>query len=153
MKGLSDFPTIQCYLKIFYCKIWQLPYKMTAKQKCSWWSHLINFYQSYPPFFLICFWKVLFPHVMIYVHVCSVTKLCPTLWDPMLCNLTSFSIHLILKVRILEWVARDQILVSCTADTFFNHWATTTHQLVQWKKYVKKKIIIICIKNKAIKKV
>ena len=52
-------------------------------------------------------------------------QLCPTLWDPMDCNLPASSVHGILQARILEWVAipffrgssrpRDQTWVSCTA--------------------------------------
>ena len=35
----------------------------------------------------------------------SVAQLCPTLCDPMDCNLTGSSVHGILQGRILEWVA------------------------------------------------
>ena len=35
----------------------------------------------------------------------SVTKLCPTLCDPMDCSLPVSSVHGILQARILEWVA------------------------------------------------
>ena len=34
-----------------------------------------------------------------------VTQSCPTLWDPMDCSPPGFSVHGILQVRILEWVA------------------------------------------------
>ena len=54
-----------------------------------------------------------------------VAQLCPTLCDPMNCRLPGFSVHGILQVRILEWVAvpfsrgssqpRDQTMVSCIA--------------------------------------
>ena len=54
-----------------------------------------------------------------------VSKLCPTLCNPMDCSLPGSSVHGILQARILEWVAiafsrgsfwpRDQILVFCTA--------------------------------------
>ena len=36
---------------------------------------------------------------------CLLTKLCPTLCDPMLCSPPGFSVHGISQVRILEWVA------------------------------------------------
>ena len=36
---------------------------------------------------------------------CSVTRLCPTLCNPMDCNLSSSSVHGISQARILEWVA------------------------------------------------
>ena len=35
----------------------------------------------------------------------EVAQLCPTLWDPVDCNLLGFSIHGILQARILEWIA------------------------------------------------
>ena len=44
----------------------------------------------------------------IYAHTrlsCFLTKLCPTLCDPMDCSLPGFSIHGIFQARILEWVA------------------------------------------------
>ena len=64
-------------------------------------------------------------------HVASnvvVTQWCPTLWDPMDCSPPSSSVHGILQVRILEWVAfsfsrrsrtKDRTRVSCIAGTFF----------------------------------
>ena len=36
---------------------------------------------------------------------CFVAQLCPTLWDPMNCDLPGSSVHRILQARILEWVA------------------------------------------------
>ena len=35
----------------------------------------------------------------------EVAQSCPTLWDPVGCSLSGSSIHVILQVRILEWVA------------------------------------------------
>ena len=40
----------------------------------------------------------------IFVYAKSL-QLCPTLWDPMDCNLPGSSVHGILQARILEWVA------------------------------------------------
>ena len=37
--------------------------------------------------------------------VCSVTKSCPTVCDPMDCSPPSFSVHGIFQARVLEWVA------------------------------------------------
>ena len=61
-----------------------------------------------------------------------VTQLCPTLWDPIDCNLPGCSVHGILQARILERVAistsresswhRDWTCVSCIASRFFTHW-------------------------------
>ena len=58
----------------------------------------------------------------------------PTLWDPMDCSSPGSSIHGILQVRMLEWVAipfsrgscppRNPSWVSCTAGRFFPVWAT-----------------------------
>jgi len=59
----------------------------------------------------------------------KVIQLCQTLWDPM-----DYTVHGILQVRILEWVAfpllqgifptQDQTQVSCITDRFFTSWAT-----------------------------
>ena len=38
-------------------------------------------------------------------YVCSVTQSCPTLCNPMDCSPPGSSVHGILQVRILEWVA------------------------------------------------
>ena len=70
-----------------------------------------------------------------------VTQLCPTLYDSMDCSLLGSSVHEILQVRILVWVAmpysrgsswpRDWTLVSCIAGRFFIVRATTeAHQRV-----------------------
>ena len=39
------------------------------------------------------------------VCMCSVAKLCLTLWNPMDCSLPGSSVHGILRARILKWVA------------------------------------------------
>ena len=36
---------------------------------------------------------------------CVCAHLCPTLWDPVDCNLPGYSVHGIIPARILEWVA------------------------------------------------
>ena len=64
----------------------------------------------------------------------EVAQLCPTLCDPVDCNLPGSSIHGILQARILEWVAisffrgsswpRDWTRVSHLAGRRFNLWAT-----------------------------
>ena len=56
-------------------------------------------------------------------------QLCPTLCDPMDCSQPGSSVHGILQVRILEWVAipfsrgssqpKDRIQISCIAGRFF----------------------------------
>ena len=64
----------------------------------------------------------------------EVAQSCPTLWDPVDCNLWGFSVHGILQARILEWIAisfprgssqpKDRTQVSCIAGRHFNLWAT-----------------------------
>ena len=63
----------------------------------------------------------------------KVTQLCPTLWDPI-----NYTVHGILKARILEWVAfplsrgcsqpRDGTQVSHIAGGFFTSWAAREAQ-------------------------
>ena len=43
--------------------------------------------------------------VCVCVCVCVCTQLCPTLCDPMDCNLPDSSVHGIFQARLLEWVA------------------------------------------------
>ena len=69
----------------------------------------------------------------VYVVV-LVTKSCSTLCDPMDCSRPGSSVHGILQVRILEWVAisfprgsswpRNRTQVFCTAGRFLTDWAT-----------------------------
>ena len=70
---------------------------------------------------------------------CSANSNSMTPWD---CSLPGSSIHEILHVRILEWVAisffrvssqpRDQTQVSCIAGGFFTFWAT---RILEWLAY------------------
>ena len=63
-----------------------------------------------------------------------VTKSCPTLCNPMDCNLPGYFVYKFLQTRILEWVAisfsigssqpRDQTHVSCIAGGFFTDGTT-----------------------------
>ena len=63
-----------------------------------------------------------------------ITQLCPTLSDPMDYSPPGSSVHGLLQVRMLEWVAipfsrgssqpRDWTWVSSTAGRFFTDWAT-----------------------------
>ena len=63
-----------------------------------------------------------------------VTKLCPTLFNPMDCSLPGSSVHGILQAIILAWVAflfsrgssqpRDWTQFSCIAGRFFTIWST-----------------------------
>ena len=79
-------------------------------------------------------WEPILPHRKKKVKVKSFLTLC----DHMDCSLPGSFIHGIFQARILEWVAisfsrrsswpRDQSVVSCTADGFFNTWATRENQ-------------------------
>ena len=63
-----------------------------------------------------------------------VSQGCPPLWDPMDCSLPGSSVHGLLQVRILEWVAipfsrgssppRARTQVAYTARRFFTTWTT-----------------------------
>ena len=74
--------------------------------------------------------------------VCMCAQSCLTLCDPMGWSPPGSSVHSILQVGILEWVAmtssrgssqpRDWIRVSCIAGRFFTHWVT-------WEALKKKK--------------
>ena len=80
-------------------------------------------------------------HVALSVSVYLVTQSYLTLSDPMDSNLPGSSVHVILQVRILEWVAipfsrgssqlRDWIQVSCIlVGRFLTFWATREAHLV-----------------------
>ena len=82
---------------------------------------------------------VRFPKIILWKYICSLEKVKVTQWCPTVCDPMDFTVHVILQVRILEWVAipfsrgssqpRDQTQVSCVADRFFTIWATReTHQ-------------------------
>ena len=75
----------------------------------------------------------------------EVAQSCPTLCDPVDCNLLSFSIHGILQARILQWIAisfsrgsswpRDRTWVSHIGGRCFNLWAM--HGLICREHHVK----------------
>ena len=68
------------------------------------------------------------------LSACSITKSCPTLWDPMDCSLAVSSVHGIFQARILEWVAipfsrgsswpRDRTHISSIGRQIPYYWAT-----------------------------
>ena len=75
--------------------------------------------------------------ILYQLTLCSVTKLCPTLCNPMECSLLGSSVHGIFQARILKWAAiwysrgsswpRDQTHVSCVSyigRQILYHWAT-----------------------------
>ena len=67
---------------------------------------------------------------------------CPTLCDPTDSSPPGSSVHGILQVRILQWVAisfsrgssqiRHQMWVSCIANRFFTIWATREAPIMWW---------------------
>ena len=64
----------------------------------------------------------------------EVAQSCPTLFDPMDCNLPGSSVHVIFQARVLEWVAisfsrgsswpRNWTTISCVSGRRFTLWAT-----------------------------
>ena len=64
-------------------------------------------------------------HLYKCLHSCSVTQLCPTLYDPVNYSLPVSSVHAVLQARILKWAAissswrpsqtRGQAHVSCVS--------------------------------------
>ena len=69
-----------------------------------------------------------------FIAIAKSLQSCPTLCDPMDCSSPGSSVHGILQVRILGWVAvpfsggssqpRDQTWVSCIDRQILYHWAT-----------------------------
>ena len=91
----------------------------------------------------------------------EVAQLCPTLCDPMDCNLPGSSVHGIFQARVLEWVAisfsrgsfwlRDWTQVSHIAGRLYrlsHQGSLTCHNISQIRKiqgvYSPKKILFIC---------
>ena len=100
------------------------------------------------------------PDCDVICHICPVNKFelcldekvkvfvsqsCLTLWSPMDYSLPGSSVHGILYVKILEWVAiafsrvssqpRDWTQVSCIAGRFFTIWATREAQGLYSQSY------------------
>ena len=85
---------------------------------------------------------------------CLVTKLCPTLCDPIDCSPPGSSVHTILQARILEWVAisfsrgsswpRGQTWVSCIARQILYYWANWEALVGTWKVKVAQLCPTLC---------
>ena len=79
-------------------------------------------------------------NIWIELNWIEVAQLCPTLCDPMDCNLQGSSVHGILQARILEWVAisisrgssqpRDRTLVAHIVGRYFTIWEREASHLV-----------------------
>ena len=75
----------------------------------------------------------------VYILSCSVMS---NSCDPIECNLSVSSVHVILQARILKWVAisfsressqpRNQTWVSCIAGRFFTDWAMREIHVYIW---------------------
>ena len=89
-----------------------------------------------PPYILLCasLQPAVHLHLLLYCCFCCViTKLCPTLWDPMDHSPPGSSVHGISQARTLEWVAisssrgssqpRDWTCSSCIGRQILYHWA------------------------------
>ena len=87
----------------------------------------------------------------IYVYICmkvemSIAQLCPTLCNPTDSSPTGSSVHGILQIRILEWVAisfprgssqhRDQTCASCISRQILYRWATREAFHLQWQSKI-----------------
>ena len=83
-------------------------------------------------------------------YIVLVTKLCPTLCDPMDCSLPGSSVHGIFQARVLEWVAisfsrasswpRDRTCIACIGRWTLYHWATKEAWILIYS-YPQKKLI------------
>ena len=83
------------------------------------------------------------------------TQLCPALWDPMDCSLPESSVHGIVPVRIVEWIAissssassqhRDQTYISCIqqVDSFTTTLVLFLSKLSSTVKNIQHPIILI----------
>ena len=56
---------------------------------------------------------------------CSVTKSCPTLFDPMDCSPPGSSVHGILQARILQWVAISFSNAKVKVMTVYSWWGNS----------------------------
>ena len=94
---------------------------------------MIHTFKSYTPFIVVIkygYSPVCFTIYVLYL----VVQPCLTLYDTMDCNPPGSSVHGILQVRILQWLAipfyrgssqlRSQAQVSCTIGRFFTVWAS-----------------------------
>ena len=83
----------------------------------------------------------------LYLFCCLVTKLCPTLCDPMDCSQPGSSVCGILQARTLECVAisfsrgsswpRDGTCISCISRQIVYHWATREVHLFSYEYSLK----------------
>ena len=108
----------------------------------KWWSIAIfnNIYGYYAK------WNIRWSEVLVEMLV---AQSCPTLWDPMDCNLPGFSVHQNLQARILKWFAipfsrgsfwsKNWTWVSCNSGRSFTNWSTIKINTVWFHFHVKYK--------------
>ena len=85
-----------------------LPPCSTIKGCWEWYSNLLTglFFSTLAPTVLPPHRRQIRPHSKSdYIRTCVYVQSCPTLCDPLDCNLPGSSVHGILQARILEWVA------------------------------------------------
>ena len=66
-------------------------------------SCLSNMYKKLRNLIYVC--VCIYIYMYTCTNLCLVTQWCPTLWDPMDCSSPVSSVHVILKAKIVAWVA------------------------------------------------
>ena len=109
---------------------------LVGLKKIDIFDHILKVEKQTPPDTLMerHFFNIDEKQCLITILKVKVSQSCPTLCDPMDCNLPGSSVHGILQARTLERVAvsfsressqpRDRTQVSCIAGGFFTIWTT-----------------------------
>ena len=141
---INDLPTLKFALRTAYktCpKVWvgdseENDFTLSCRYSSRFEEngHILKVEKQTPPDTLMerHFFNIDEKQCLIIIFKVKVSQSCPTLCDPMNCNLPGSSVHWILQARILEWVAvsfsressqpRDQTQVSRIAGGFFSIW-------------------------------
>ena len=101
---------------------------MNNLQKIQWWKMADLIFQAKPA------WILSLCSVTYYLCRSEVTQLCPSLCNPLDCNLPGSSVHGVFQAGVQEWVAisfsrgsfqsRDWTWVSCIAGRLFTVWSS-----------------------------
>ena len=109
---LTSFVTLCLHIKSSYYKMGQIFCKIDINIKWDGWSGSVSnkWHDTIRILFLFLLIFILYRSIAkwfsyTYCCCCLVTKLCPTLCNPMNCNPPGSSVHVILQARILEWAA------------------------------------------------